>query len=58
MARLDKAYPGYGFAQHKGYSCVAHFDALRRFGASPVHRRSFKPVRAVAAEESLGPLFE
>ncbi|HEU5464953.1 MAG TPA: ribonuclease HII [Candidatus Binatia bacterium] len=58
MARLDEAYPGYGFAQHKGYSCVAHFDALRRFGASPVHRRSFKPVRAVAAEESLGPLFE
>ena len=45
MVELDKSYPEYGFASHKGYSCVAHLAALRRFGPSPVHRRSFRPVR-------------
>jgi ribonuclease HII len=49
MVELDKQYPEYGFAAHKGYSCRAHFDALRRFGPSPIHRRSFKPVRERAA---------
>jgi ribonuclease HII len=47
MVELDKTYPEYGFAHHKGYSCIAHIDALRRFGPSPIHRRSFKPVRAM-----------
>jgi len=45
MVQLDKSYPEYGFASHKGYSCLAHLAALRRFGPSPVHRRSFRPVR-------------
>ncbi|MDR7394675.1 MAG: ribonuclease HII, partial [Armatimonadota bacterium] len=45
MVELDRAYPGYGFAQHKGYACPAHLEALRRLGPSPVHRRSFAPVR-------------
>jgi ribonuclease HII len=45
MVELDKTYPEYGFANHKGYCCLAHLAALRRFGPSPVHRRSFKPVR-------------
>jgi ribonuclease HII len=47
MIELHKTYPEYGFAHHKGYSCVAHMEALRRFGPSPIHRRSFKPVRAM-----------
>lgn len=47
MAELDRVYPGYGFAQHKGYACPAHLEALRRLGPSPVHRRSFAPVRAL-----------
>jgi ribonuclease HII len=51
MVELDKSYPEYGFAGHKGYSCSAHLEALRRFGPSPIHRRSFKPVREVCAEE-------
>lgn len=38
---LDKQYPQYGFAKHKGYGTAAHYDALREFGVSPVHRRSF-----------------
>jgi len=50
MVALDKKYPEYGFAQHKGYSSVAHLDALRRYGPSPVHRRSFKPVRDLCGD--------
>jgi ribonuclease HII len=45
MCELDERHPGYGFAGHKGYSCRAHFDALERLGVSPIHRRSFAPVR-------------
>jgi ribonuclease HII len=45
MAELDAAHPGYGFARHKGYPTSEHFDALRRLGACPIHRRSFQPVR-------------
>ncbi len=48
MIELDQQYPEYGFASHKGYSCTAHFEALRRYGPSPIHRQSFKPVRAAA----------
>lgn len=45
MIELDKLYPGYGLAGHKGYPTPRHFDALRRLGASPIHRRSYRPVR-------------
>ena len=45
MARLDAQYPGYGFAQHKGYGTAQHSAALARYGVTPLHRRSFKPVR-------------
>lgn len=45
MVKLDRRYPEYGFAHHKGYSSVEHLEALRRHGPCPVHRRSFKPVR-------------
>ena len=47
MVELDRLYPQYGFAQHKGYSTPEHLDALRRHGASPHHRQSFAPVRDV-----------
>lgn len=50
MVELDRAYPGYGFAQHKGYACPAHLEALRRLGPSPVHRRSFAPVRTLGLD--------
>lgn len=46
MTELDRQYPGYGFLQHMGYPTPQHLDALSRLGASPVHRRSFAPVRA------------
>lgn len=45
MVHLDRHHPGYGFAEHKGYSTPAHLEALRRLGPCPIHRRSFAPVR-------------
>jgi ribonuclease HII len=50
MIELHEHYPQYGFAGHKGYGSAAHLEALRRFGPSPVHRRSFRPVRDVCGE--------
>lgn len=47
MAELDLRYPGYGMAGHKGYPTAVHLEALRRLGPTPVHRRSFAPVRAL-----------
>jgi ribonuclease HII len=47
LVRLDALHPGYGLAVHKGYPTAAHVAALRRLGPSPVHRRSFAPVRAL-----------
>lgn len=47
MRRLDAEHPGYGFAKHKGYPVREHLVALKKLGASPVHRRSFAPVREV-----------
>ena len=44
MRRLDEQHPGWGLAQHMGYATAQHLAALRRLGASPVHRRSFAPV--------------
>ena len=41
MLELDRDYPQYGFAQHKGYGTAAHYEALRTFGPCPAHRRLF-----------------
>lgn len=48
MVELDARYPGYGFAQHKGYGTAAHLAALRELGPCPEHRRSFAPVAELA----------
>jgi ribonuclease HII len=45
MRHLDVCYPGFGLASHKGYSTPAHMEALRNLAPSPIHRRSFSPVR-------------
>ncbi len=44
MEELDRQYPRYGFAAHKGYGTAAHLAALRAWGPTPQHRRSFAPV--------------
>jgi len=45
MIEFDRIYPGYGLAQHKGYGTKEHIACLRRLGPSPIHRRSFRPVK-------------
>ncbi len=45
MVELDSSYPGYGLAKHKGYPSKAHLEALQTLGVTPVHRRSYAPVR-------------
>jgi len=47
MMELDRAYPGYGLAHHKGYGTREHLACLYQLGPSPIHRRSFKPVKDV-----------
>lgn len=49
MAALDGEFPGYDFARHKGYGTELHRQALVRLGPSPLHRRSFAPVREMLA---------
>lgn len=44
MMELDRVWPGYGFARHKGYGTAEHLAALERLGPTPEHRRSFRPV--------------
>ena len=56
MHELDRLYPGYGLARHKGYPTRAHHEALIRLGVSPVHRRSFAPVRRCFSLPHLPPL--
>jgi ribonuclease HII len=44
MVEFEAKYPGYGFAKNKGYGTAQHLEALKRLGATPIHRRSFAPV--------------
>ena len=53
MERMASEYPAYGFERHKGYGTAAHLEALRRYGATPLHRRSFQPVATVIRQGSL-----
>ncbi|HUE36163.1 MAG TPA: ribonuclease HII [Candidatus Acidoferrum sp.] len=45
MRELDKQFPGYGFAVHKGYSTPQHFEAIVKLGPCPIHRKSFAPFK-------------
>ena len=47
MVAFDRAYPGYGLAQHKGYGTKQHFACLFRLGPCPIHRQSFRPVKEI-----------
>ena len=50
MREFDRLYPGYGFAEHKGYGTPQHLAAIEALGPCPIHRRSFSPFRPVAME--------
>jgi len=51
MVELDSVYPGYRLAKHKGYGTEEHLSCLRRLGPSPVHRRSFRPLKDMVCRE-------
>lgn len=50
MTELDAAYPGYGFASHKGYATLEHQNAIRELGPCPIHRRSFDYIRELCGQ--------
>lgn len=47
MATYDQEYPGYGFAQNAGYGTTKHLEGLEKQGVSPIHRRSFEPIKSM-----------
>lgn len=51
MREMDRKYPGYGFARHKGYPTRQHIRALSENGLCPIHRRSFAPVQRLSGTE-------
>lgn len=53
MIVLDKHYPQYGFAQHKGYPTKSHIAALAQHGITPFHRLSYAPVKAIMIKQGL-----
>lgn len=48
---LDKIYPNYGLASHKGYPTKLHLEAIKQYGITPLHRKSFKPVAKLIEEK-------
>ncbi len=46
MERMDRFYPGYGLAGHRGYGTASHMDAIHRLGPSAIHRKSYEPVKS------------
>jgi ribonuclease HII len=57
MVEVDRLYPAYGFARHKGYGTPAHRRALHLHGPSPIHRRTFAPVQGLLFREGEEPSF-
>ncbi|MDP8079152.1 ribonuclease HII [Phocoenobacter skyensis] len=53
MKELDKLFPEYGFARHKGYPTKLHFEKLAEFGATPFHRKSFAPVAKIIEQKQI-----
>ncbi len=53
MVAFDEQYPGYGFAGHKGYGTKQHMQAIEQLGPSPIHRRTFEPVKSMLAATQL-----
>ena len=51
MTLLAKSYPRYGFERHSGYPTKAHLHALKQFGVTPIHRRTFRPIRELLESE-------
>ena len=58
MIDYAKQYPEYGFEKHKGYPTKAHKDALEKYGVTPIHRKSFAPVKDVLNKQKQMSLFD
>lgn len=58
MYELDRQYPQYGLAKHKGYPTKAHLQAIEEYGVQPFYRRSFGPVQKILTRENELKLFE
>lgn len=54
MVKMDKLFPGYELARHKGYGTPQHLAALKLLGPSPIHRRSFEPVKSLLSLQGCG----
>jgi len=54
MLKYHRQYSAYGFDRHKGYGTTAHIRALKKHGASPIHRLSFRPLKLVGAVDKAG----
>ncbi|MBF0777586.1 ribonuclease HII [Streptococcus cuniculi] len=50
MTEFDKAYPGYDFAQNAGYGTAKHLEGLQEKGVTPIHRKSFEPIKSMIKE--------
>ena len=50
MREFDSQFPNYGFAEHKGYGTAKHLAAIEQFGACPIHRQTFAPLKSKTAE--------
>ena len=53
MVAFDDEYPGYGFAGHKGYGTKQHMQAIQQLGPSPIHRKTFEPVKSMLVATQL-----
>lgn len=53
MEHYEQEYPGYGFAKHKGYPTQLHRDAIHSLGVTPIHRRSYAPVKQAMEQQAL-----
>lgn len=53
LIAADELYPGYGLAKHKGYPTKVHLEAIKELGITPIHRRSFAPIRAILEQQEL-----
>ena len=47
LIALDHTYPNWGFKRHKGYGTKIHIEAIRRYGVTPLHRKSFEPIKSM-----------
>jgi len=47
MVEMDKIFPLYNFKQHKGYGTKEHLEAIRKYGPTPIHRKTYEPIKSM-----------